>query len=128
MKQLLRLAAEHEAAHVVVAACSGATVHRVWVTTRGEGRTIHSGAETAAHNAVITAAGDVWNRRLGTVPYRDLACIDLKTFEREHGLSRLWLAGKMAQKILIEHRQLVLDLADRLAKERIVVFQDRAAA
>lgn len=121
---LLRLVAEHEAAHVVVAAYSGVTVRAVSINPRGQGRTIHDGAESNAHAAVITAAGDVFNRHLGTIPYQDLACLDLETFEREHGLNRLWLANQMAKKILTEHRQLVLDLANRLVVERTIRFDD----
>ncbi|MEV8307856.1 hypothetical protein AB0P36_10955 [Streptomyces flavidovirens] len=128
MSHLLRLVAEHEAAHAVVAATCGAHVHQVWVNARGEGRTIHSGTGSDRDAAAITAAGDVWNRHLGTVPYRDLACLDLKTFEREHGLRKLWHANQVARRILAAERQLVLDLADRLINEGAIVFQDQPAA
>ncbi|MDX3581996.1 hypothetical protein [Streptomyces europaeiscabiei] len=125
---LLRLVAEHEAAHVVVAAALGVTVRRAVINTLGQGRTLHDGTDSTADAAAITAAGDVWNQRLGVVPYQDLACLDLQTFEREHGLGKLWQANRTAHRILSEERSLVLALAERLVGERDITFDGTPAA
>ncbi|WP_236244517.1 M50 family metallopeptidase [Streptomyces sp. CC210A] len=118
----VRLVAEHEAAHAIAAAALGVHVDGITIDARGNGATLHHGAPDTHTAAVITAAGDVWNRHLGTVPYEDLACDDLARFEREHGLSRLWSANHEAQQILRQHRRLVLDLASRLVTARSIRF------
>lgn len=120
---LLRACAEHEAAHAVVAAHFGAPVHEVTATARGDGSTIYdAGRVNRLQQAAITAGADLWNRELGTVPYQDLGCLDLATFEREHGLGPLWQAERVARQILTARRAAVLALADRLVVERTIRF------
>lgn len=118
----LRAVCEHEAAHAVTAAAVGVRVVEVCVQSRARGWTLHEGASHRAAAGVITAAGDVWQRRLSALPYSDLSCDDLATFEREHGLSALWQAEHSALHILTEHRRAVEALAIRLARERHVRF------
>lgn len=118
---VLRLLAEHEAAHAVVARHFGFTVFSVRV--HGDrGYTEWTGAAQPWQSAAITAAGDLFNREQGTVPYRDYACSDLQTFEREHGLDKLWDANRAARSILIQRRRAILTLADRIMRERFITF------
>ncbi|RSS50058.1 hypothetical protein [Streptomyces sp. WAC01280] len=108
-----RLLAEHEAAHAVVAAHYGQTVDSIRVGQQ-QGETRYSGTATPREHAAISAAGDLFNRELGTVRYEDFGCGDLADIEREHGLHALWRANRDARAVLVGQRQLVLDLADRL--------------
>lgn len=121
MSQLHRLLAEHEAAHAVVARHYGMTVHNIRIG-RVSGYTEWSGPSVGWQEAAITAAGDLFNREQGSVPYRDYGCGDLKRFEREHGLSQLWDANRAARSILIQRRRAVLTLADRIMRERYITF------
>ncbi|MEU2076863.1 hypothetical protein [Streptomyces sp. NPDC013489] len=108
-----RILAEHEAAHAVVAAHYGQTVHSISIG-RQSGVTRYSGTASSRERAAVYAAGDLFNRELGTVPYQDYGCGDLADLEHKHGLSALWQANRDARAVLSQHRQLVLDLADRL--------------
>lgn len=117
----LRVLAEHEAAHAVVARHLGMSVFTIRV--RGDrGVTEWAGAAQPWQEAAITAAGDLFNREQGTVPYQDYACSDLKRFEREHGLDQLWDAQRAARSILLMRRRAVLTLADRIMRERFITF------
>lgn len=117
----LRVLAEHEAAHAVVARHFGMTVLDIRV--RGQrGYTRWEGDSPQWQEAAITAAGDLFNREQGTVPYQDYACRDLKVFEREHGLDQLWQAQRAARSILTQRRRAVLTLADRIMRERFITF------
>lgn len=127
MSQPPRLLAEHEAAHAVVARHFGMTVHSIRIG-RVRGYTEWSGPSASWQEAAITAAGDLFNREHSSVPYQDLACDDLKVFEREHGLDQLWQANRAARSILVQRRRAILTLADRIMRERTIVFQDRPAA
>lgn len=118
--QLLRHLAEHEAAHAVVAAHYGIRVHEIRVQSRS-GYTLHEGG-TAPQEAAITAAGDTWQRSLSGLPYTDLACSDLATFERAHGLDQLWHAQRAARQILTARRDAVQRLAARLSRDRTIRF------
>lgn len=117
-----RHVAEHEAAHAIVAAHFGLVVTRVVVRAPGDGYTEYEQTADPARRAAITAAGDVYGQRLGSVPYVDLACDDLAKFERFHGLTRLWQAQRIALDILTRKRAAVVALADRLERERTVSF------
>lgn len=121
MRHLQRLLAEHEAAHAVVAAHYGQAVQ--WIRVgRDDGMTHYRGTSTPRERAAITAAGDLWNREYGTVPYVDYGCGDLADFQREHGLRALWQANRDARAALNEHLHLVTDLADTLMRQRILRF------
>lgn len=127
MRGLLRLTAEHEAAHAVVARHLGHMVTRAWASDHGSGGTEWDArSATAAEQAAVSAAGDVWCREFGSVEYVDLACVDLATFEREHGLATLWSANRAARTILQARRAATLALADRLVAERSITFGTRA--
>lgn len=117
-----RNVAEHEAAHAVVAAHFGHSVHEIVVQTPSDGHTVYELAADPDQRAAITAAGDVYGKRLGSVPYVDLGCSDLARFERAHGLGRLWRAERTALDILTAHRAAVTTLADRIERERRVIF------
>lgn len=116
-----RLFAEHEAAHAVVARHFGLDVTQI-VIGNHSGRTAYRGLSEPWQEAAITAAGDLFNRELGTVPYADYGCADLRDLEREHGLDRLWDANRAARGILTQRRQAVLLLADRVQRERHITF------
>lgn len=121
MTHLLRVLAEHEAAHAVVARHFGMTVTEIHVgPTRG--RTCWYGDAAQWQEAAITAAGDLFNREQGSVPYQDFGCSDLRAFERDHGLDQLWQAQRAARSILIQRRRAVLALADRLMRERTITL------
>jgi hypothetical protein len=117
----LRLVAEHEAAHAVVAAHFGSRLHRI-VVRDTDGYTLHSGPTEPTWQAAITAAGDAYNRKLSSVPYVDLGCDDLARFERVHGLGRLWHAERLALDVLTTRRAAVTALADRLERERVITW------
>ncbi|MEU1556937.1 hypothetical protein ABZ517_30150 [Streptomyces scabiei] len=114
--------AEHEAAHAVVAAHFGMRVTRVVASGPGNGYTQYEQTGDADQCAAVRAAGDTWGRKLGSVPYIDLACADLARFERDHGLARLWQAERAALDILTARRDAVAALADRIERERTVTF------
>ncbi|MGW5215126.1 hypothetical protein ACWEQO_29040 [Streptomyces sp. NPDC004051] len=114
--------AEHEAAHAVVAAHFGLRVHEVVARTPGNGYTMHDVATDPMQQAAIIAAGDAYGRHRGSVSYVDLGCGDLATFERQHGLSRLWQAERLALDILDQHQAAVTRLADRIERERRITF------
>jgi hypothetical protein len=111
----LRLIAEHEAAHAIVALAYGVPVTRV-VATRTRGRTSH-GTCTRQQAVAIAAAGDLFNREFGTVPYRDASCSDLAYLEREVEASGVWKARRDARAVLRSRQQDVIDLA-RLLEQR----------
>jgi hypothetical protein len=117
-----RHVAEHEAAHAVVAAHFGLVVTRVVARAPGDGYTEYEQSADPAQRAAVTAAGDVYGKRLGSVPYVDLACDDLAKFERVHGLPRLWQAQRIAFDILTRRRAAVVALADRIERERAITF------
>lgn len=121
MTHLLRVLAEHEAAHAVVARHFGFDVTEI-VVGRTSGHTSWYGPSAKWQEAAITAAGDLFNRELGTVPYVDYACHDLQRFERSHGLSALFNANRAARSILKQRRRAVLVLADRLMRERTITL------
>ncbi|MGW2040496.1 hypothetical protein [Streptomyces virginiae] len=116
-----RVLAEHEAAHAVVARHFGLDVLDIVIGDRS-GRTVYRGLSETWQEAAITAAGDLFNREFGTVPYLDYGCGDLRDLEREHGLDRLWDANRAARGILTQRRQAVLLLADRVQRERHITF------
>ncbi|WP_180685320.1 hypothetical protein [Streptomyces gossypiisoli] len=116
----LRACAEHEAAHAVVSLHHRITVYEIGIRANGSGYTTHAPTSVRSVQAAITAAGDLWQQEYGTVPYTDLSCHDLLTMEREHGLGALWAAQRDARRVLIQRRRSVLDLADRLMKERSI--------
>ncbi|MFI8425111.1 hypothetical protein [Streptomyces sp. NPDC085479] len=113
-KDMLRAVAEHEAAHVIVAQHYGCTINHVAINPNGHGHTSHTRAVNDFLNGVIIAAGDVWQRTYGTVPYVDLAREDLADFEAERGLRHYQRAAQAAQRILQQHRLSVRALADQL--------------
>nr|WTB31086.1 hypothetical protein OG781_17795 [Streptomyces sp. NBC_00830] len=125
--QQLRGCAEHEAAHAIVALHARVPVYQVRLYANGTGWTEHGGSSVPSVEAAITAAGDLWQREYGTVPYVDLSCRDLPDFERQHGLSALWSAQRDARRILIQRRRAVLALADRLMDERTIRLARPAA-
>jgi hypothetical protein len=118
----LRQVAEHEAAHAVVAAHFGSRVREVVIQSADRGYTLHGLVTDPEQAAAITVAGDVYNRQLGSVPYRDLACADLAAFERTHGLGKLWAAERAALEVLTFRRAAVIALADRLVREGAITF------
>jgi len=124
----LRACAEHEAAHAIVALHARIPVYEIRLYANGTGYTKHAGSTIPSVQAAITAAGDLWQREYGTVPYTDLSCADLPAFEREHGLGALWTAQRDARRILIQRRRAVLALADRLMDERTIHLATRPAA
>ncbi|MCX5586037.1 hypothetical protein [Streptomyces erythrochromogenes] len=122
-----RVLAEHEAAHAVVARHFGFDVVSIVIgEQRGFTEWRNVGAELW-QQAAITAAGDLFNRECGSVPYINYGCGDLKRFEEEHGLARLWDANRAARSILTQRRRAILTLADRIQRERYIRF-DQAAA
>ncbi|WP_405436674.1 hypothetical protein OG373_06755 [Streptomyces avidinii] len=116
-----RVLAEHEAAHAVVARHFGLTVTEVVIGARS-GRTLYRGLAEPWQEAAVIAAGDLFNREQGTVPYLDYGCSDLRDLEREHGLDRLWDANRAARSILTQRRRAILLLADRIQRERHIQF------
>jgi hypothetical protein len=124
MRGRSRILAEHEAAHAVVARHFGFHVVEIHVgPTRG--RTCWYGPAAQWQEAAITAAGDLFNREQGTVPYQDYGCHDLKEFERDHGLAKLWDAQRAARSILVQRRRAVLTLADQLMSQPLMRFDTR---
>ncbi|MEU8312915.1 hypothetical protein [Micromonospora sp. NPDC049033] len=111
----LRLVAEHEAAHAVVAAYYGVHVEQVEATA-GRGRTRCGPAASPRHDAAIDAAGDVWDREFTTQPYRDAACSDLLRLERGVGAAGVWQARRDARKALTIHQTAVRRMADQLER------------
>ncbi|MEV8554835.1 hypothetical protein AB0L04_34145 [Streptomyces glaucescens] len=116
----LRACAEHEAAHAIVALHHRVPVYDIHLRSNGTGYTTRSAHCARPVSAAITAAGDLWQREYGTVPYIDLACDDLRTMEREHGFGSLWSAERDARRILVQRRSAILALADRLMTERTI--------
>jgi len=114
--------AEHEAAHAVVARYFGHPILRVRIGA-DDGVTVWD-AELAsgAERAAVTAAGDLFNRELGTVEYQDLACDDLARLVRQVGVGGVWHARRLARSVLTARRRAVLALADRLEIERCITF------
>jgi hypothetical protein len=122
MNSNLRSIAEHEAAHAVVARAFGYDVIQVHVDTANGVTAWDSSTAPPAHQAAVTAAGDVWGRDHSQFPYVDLGCADLAGFEARFGLDQLWTANRTAGAILAEHRVAVLALASRLITERTITF------
>ncbi|MGW6785385.1 hypothetical protein [Streptomyces sp. NPDC054987] len=116
-----RVLAEHEAAHAVVARHFGLDVYDIVIGDRS-GRTLYQVPAEPWLDAAVIAAGDLFNRELGTVPYLDYGCSDLRTLEREHGLAQLWDANRAARGVLTQRRQAVLRLADRVQREQHIIF------
>lgn len=116
----LRQVCEHEAAHAVVAAYYRIPVRKI-LAGPSRGRTSCDDVGSAAQNAAIDAAGDVWERELMTLPYRDGSCSDLATLERTVGAAGVWQARRDARAVLQRHRAAVLRLADRLEEHRALV-------
>jgi hypothetical protein len=77
---------------------------------------------TSSRRAVITAAGDLWNREFGTVLYLDLSCVDLAGLVRQVGTQGVWQARRDARAVLATRRREVLRLADRLATAGTMTF------
>lgn len=117
-----RNVAEHEAAHAVVIAHFGMRVRGIVARAPDDGYTEYEPTGTEVQCAIVRAAGDVWGRELGSVPYVDLGCADLAGFERSYGLGRLWQAQRDALAILTRRRDAVSALADRIERERAITF------
>jgi hypothetical protein len=117
----IRVACEHESAHAVTAWALGAHVARVVVHPHGGGSVTRLRV-TPAENAVISSAGDLWDREYSMAEYRDGACADLAYQVEQVGTAGIWQARRTARQILTAHRRGVLDLADRLYLERELVF------
>lgn len=119
MSLSLRLIAEHEAAHAVVAAHYGVKVFEVWATA-ARGKTVHG--DCPQHEDVaIAAAGDLWNREFGAVPYRDGSCGDLAYLERTVSAAGVWQARRDARAVLTRRRSSVLALAARIEEHGTLV-------
>lgn len=121
--EVVRLIAEHEAAHAVVARHFSHPVHCVSIREADDGWTAWdaSGA-SRAERAAVTCAGDLWSCELGTVAYRDLGCADLERLVRLTGVGGVWSARRLARSVLTARRRAVLALADRLEVERFITF------
>jgi hypothetical protein len=118
----IRVACEHESAHAVVAFELGAHVARIVVHPHGGGSVTRLRV-TPTENAVISCAGDLWDREYSTAEYRDGACTDLAYQVQQVGAAGIWQARRTARQILTERRRDVLDLAGQLYLERELVFQ-----
>jgi hypothetical protein len=117
----VRVACQHEAAHAVTAWALGVPVVRLAVYPDGSGETIRH-RTTPAAAAAISAAGDTWDREMGTEPYVDSACRDLARQVQLVGVSGIWAARRTCRQILAAHRREVLDLAGQLHRERELTF------
>ncbi|MFG2330175.1 hypothetical protein ACGFMM_11175 [Streptomyces sp. NPDC048604] len=124
MKPRSRILAEHEAAHAVVARHFGLPVVEI-VLGRSSGHTlVDFGPAELWQRAVVTAAGDLFNKEQGTVPYEDYGCGDLRDFERDHGLSQLWDAQRAARSVLKQRREAVVRLADQLMRTPLLRYDE----
>lgn len=113
--------AAHEAAHAVVASHFGLRVHEIRLEEY-DGETVYDGSGgTRLQKATVTAAGEV-GQKLIPGEYRDLACVDLAEFERDHGLGLLWRAQRDARAILTARRTALVALAQRLDCEQHIRF------
>lgn len=118
---LRRALAVHEAAHAVVAAHLGFTVHEIRIGDRN-GRTVwDAGRAERLTESAVCAAGDV-GQRLSSELYHALNCVDLARFETEFGLRVLWRAEQLCETILKRRRAEWLALAARLVAERHIVL------
>ena len=117
----IRVAAEHEAAHAVVASSLGVTVARLVIYPNGSGECLRH-RTTPRLSAVISCAGDLWDKEFSAHEYRDGACADLRRQVQFVGVEGIWAARRDARKILTERRQTVLRLGARLYRERELVF------
>lgn len=117
-----RNVAEHEAAHAVVAAHFGLRVRSIVARAADSGYTVYELTGNEEQYAIVRAAGDVWGRKLGSVPYVDLGCEDLARFEQAYGLGRLWEAQRAALTVLTQRRAAVTALADRIERERTITY------
>jgi hypothetical protein len=118
----IRVAAEHECAHGVVAASLGVQVARLVIYPNGSGECIRA-FTTPELSAVISAAGDLWDAEFSDQPYRDGACADLRRQVELVGPQGIWAARRRARQILAEHRNAVITLGGRLHKEWEIVFR-----
>jgi hypothetical protein len=112
-------AAEHEAAHVIVAEALGVHVHDVRLFEDGSGETTHEGT-SPDNNAAIAAAGYVWVEQLRFREFPDPRDIECREDRRKiAGLVDAFGARQAATKarnILREHSSEVLRLAGWLER------------
>jgi hypothetical protein len=112
-------AAEHEAAHAIVAEALGVHVHDVRLFEDGSGETTHEGT-SPDRNAAIAAAGYVWVEQLRFREFPDPRDIECREDRRKiAGLVDAFDARQAAAKarnILREHSSEVLRLASWLER------------
>ncbi|MFE3786975.1 hypothetical protein [Streptomyces goshikiensis] len=123
----LRLTAEHEAAHAVVARALGVPVVEVLIRDDFSGETRHEPAGRA-ETATIAAAADVWIsgfRSLAFPGQSRSGCQDdaLKLARNTDGPGDAQLAVRRAGRLLRERQAEVLALADELVRRRRITFE-----
>lgn len=123
----LRLTAEHEAAHAVVARALGVTVTEVVIRDDFSGVTRHE-VTGPAEKAAIAAAADVWISEFRSLAFPGAAgsgCQEdvrslMRNTEGSHDVAR---ALRRARLLLAERREEVLVLADELIRKRRITFE-----
>ncbi|MEU4235103.1 hypothetical protein AB0F17_63455 [Nonomuraea sp. NPDC026600] len=123
MSSLLRAHAEHEAAHAILAAHFGLKVVEIRLNPPATSYTLYESGGISLQQCAISAGGDLWAREFSALPYTDLACGDLIDIEREHGLSAIWGAERLARQVLAANSRAVLSLAERLTADRVITFE-----
>ena len=124
-----RLAAEHEAAHAVVASALGVPVVEVSIDERGGGETIFEAA-SAMDSATIAVAAEIWvdELRWRTYPGGDRGCSgDRRQLARHVDDFGARQACTRARAILRDNADAVLALADRLEEESRLTYSGRAS-
>ena len=117
----IRVACEHEAAHALAAWARGVHVARIVVHSNGSGSVTRK-RTTPPTDAIISCAGDLWDREFSSAEYRDGACADLAYQVERVGVTGIWQARRTARQILSDHRRDVLNLGAQLYRERELMF------
>lgn len=122
----LQLAAEHEAAHAIVARALGLGPVEVEIGDDSSGVTRFPKASRRA-NAIVAAAAEIWisEFRYHAFPGgdRDGCRRDLRTLvQNTEGDGEVLDAQRRARAILSEHRDQVLAAAHRLTQDRVLTL------
>lgn len=123
----LRLTAEHEAAHAVVARALGIPVSEILIRDDNSGVTRYE-ATGAAETAAIAAAADVWISEFRSLTFpgaagagcRDDVQVVVRNTGDQHGVAQ---AMRSARLLLAQRRGEVLELADELVCKRHITFE-----
>jgi hypothetical protein len=102
-RPLVKIAAMHEAAHAVTAWALGVHVAAVEIFDNGSGMTTRKRTLPEV-DAVISAAGDEWDRHLSPFPYEYSSCRDLNYQVERVGIHGVWAARREARLILTRRR------------------------